>query len=91
MAKRKKHVAGVDLVAWKQRAQNEATALFGGDLGDIWGDGDDYDLFAAAEAAFRAGQSPEAFIREAFAEDLARSEGEDQEHIESLCQEEGYE
>lgn len=77
--------------AWKQQAQHEATELFEGNLGDIWAPGDDYDLFASAETAFRAGQSPAAFIREAFAEDLARQEGEDQEYIESHCQDEGYE
>lgn len=77
--------------AWKQRAQREAEALFDGSLGDIWAAGDDYDLFDAAEVAFRSGQSPEAFVREAFAEDLARRAAEEQEYEESLCQEEDYE
>lgn len=76
--------------AWKQQAQEEAADLFEGNLGDIWAPGDDYDLFAAAETAFRSGQSPAAFIREAFAEDLARLEAEEQERYEELCEADAY-
>ena len=37
----------------------------------LWADGDDYDLFEAAEHAFKAGTTPADFIHEIFAEDFA--------------------
>lgn len=88
--RRTKRNASGEFAAWKQQAQNEAGALFDGNLGDIWAPGDDYDLFAAAETAFRSGQSPAAFIREAFAEDLARLEAEEQERYDELCDADAY-
>lgn len=38
---------------------------------DPFEDDDPYDLFEAAQAAFESEQTPEAFIREMFEEDLA--------------------
>lgn len=54
---------------WKEAAAKCADELL--DLEPIWGEGDLYGLFEAASSAFEQGQSPEAFIREMFEEDLA--------------------
>jgi hypothetical protein len=54
---------------WREAAAKCADELLS--LEPIWSEDDPYDLFEAAQAAFNSGQSPEAFIREMFEEDLA--------------------
>lgn len=54
---------------WREAAAKCADELLS--LEPIWGEGDLYDLFEAAQAAFDSGQTPEAFIREMFEEDLS--------------------
>lgn len=69
---------------WKHEAQTVATELFDGNLGDIWGPGDDYDLVDEAAAAFARGTTAAAFIEKAFEEDLARMDGDEAEYEDSL-------
>ncbi len=57
------------------------------DLGDITAPGDPYDLQESMRAAFERGVLPERFVADAFAEDIARSEGEAAEYAESLAHE----
>jgi hypothetical protein len=54
---------------WKGAAAKCADELL--TLEPIWSPDDPYELLEAAQAAFDSGQSPEAFIREMFEEDLA--------------------
>jgi hypothetical protein len=54
---------------WKAKAAKIADKLL--DLEPIWSSDDPYDLFEAAKFAFDQGQTPEAFIKEMFEEDLA--------------------
>jgi hypothetical protein len=53
-------------------------------VGDLWDEGDPYDLIPSARAAFAEGQSPQGFIEETFAEDLARAEHDEHLYEESL-------
>jgi hypothetical protein len=61
---------------WRDRCGEIALDLL--DLDDILDDGDPYDLADAMEDAYENGQEPEAFIREAFAEDLSVRQYDDQ-------------
>jgi hypothetical protein len=70
------------MTPWKKKARRAAIELLA--LRDIWDEDDPYDLAEAARVAIAAGQSPEAFVREQFAEDLARADGAQQEHLDSL-------
>ncbi len=60
---------------WKKAAQNFADERM---LGDLWSGDDPYDLKEDAEEAYAAGRSPVDFVREAFAEDLASQEHDEQ-------------
>jgi hypothetical protein len=54
---------------WKAEASMFARKLL--DLEPIWSEDDPYDLFNVALTSFEQGQTPEAFIKEMFEEDLA--------------------
>lgn len=54
---------------WKEAAAKCADELLS--LEPIWSENDPYDLFEAAQASFDSGQTPEAFVREVFEEDLS--------------------
>ncbi len=41
-------------------------------VGDMWEEGDNYEMFEMADEAFADGVEPETFIREVFEEDLAK-------------------
>ena len=70
---------------WKAAAQAHANDLgvVGGD--DLWDEDDSYDLKALARGAFERGEDAMTFIEEAFAEDLARAEHDDQQQAESAA------
>jgi hypothetical protein len=70
MTKRKRIPDITEWQTWKVAAQAHADEL--GLLVDLWTETDDYDLVAAATEAFARGDDAEAFIEEAFEEDLAR-------------------
>ena len=55
-------------------------------LGDILAEDDPYDLSEAMSDAHRSGTSPETFVREVFADDLARMEHDKELLRESLEQ-----
>jgi hypothetical protein len=54
---------------WKAEAEKFARKLL--DLEPIWSDDDPYELFNVSLVSFEQGQTPEAFIREMFEEDLS--------------------
>ena len=54
---------------WKVEAEKFARKLL--DLEPIWSDDDPYELFNVALISFEQGQTPEAFIREMFEEDIS--------------------
>lgn len=82
MAARKKKVTTEKLSyeEWQQQCSKAADKLL--NLGDILDDDDPYDLFEYMKERYEAGENPESFIRDAFAEDLAI-----QEHDAMLAQE----
>lgn len=55
-------------------------------MGDIFAEGDPYDLAAASRSAFDAKQSPEEFVDEMFEEDIARSLHNEEQFNESLME-----
>ena len=61
--------------AWKERAADHAKDDEVLGLSDILADDDPYDIADAMTAAFAKGQSPEAFVEETFAEDIASTRG----------------
>ena len=67
---------------WKAAAQLHAEQL--GLPPDLWTEADDYDLAEIAAEAFANRQDPKAFVEEAFEEDLARMENDDEEYARSL-------
>lgn len=72
---------------WKQRCV-EVSKNLGLSLEDMWDESDPYDLKALLHDAWTTRQSAEDFIREAFAEDLARLEGDEADFETSLDEEE---
>ncbi len=56
-------------------------------FGDLFTDKDLYDLREAAEDSYKAGTSPEGFVNEMFADDLASREHDSQMEAESLEEE----
>lgn len=54
---------------WKAEAQKVAERLL--DPEPIWGQGDPYSLLEVGRFSFNKGITPEAFIREIFADDIA--------------------
>jgi hypothetical protein len=62
-------VLRVTYAEWQAQAKKHAEELLS--LGDIWDDADPYDLFEAARAAFDDELTPEEFVEEVFADDLA--------------------
>ncbi len=67
---------------WKAAAQKASDEL--GCPDDLWADGDPYDLVEVAKTDFESGFSPESFVREVFADDIAASEGNESQFVESL-------
>lgn len=67
---------------WRDRAQEYSTEV--GCPDDIWDEDDPYDLSDVALSDYAAGRSPEEFIRNIFADDLAAAEGNEQEFADSL-------
>lgn len=65
---------------WRSEVGRHAEELLG--LGDALDEDDPYELFESMPGAHAAGQDPEAFVREMFADDLASLE-----HDELLRQE----
>ena len=54
---------------WKEAVAQCADKLLS--LTDLWSEDDPYDLFEVAQESYDNGQTPEAFIRWIFEEDLA--------------------
>jgi hypothetical protein len=74
MSKRKtksKPAAPSSFEIWKAACNAHAADVLPG-LGDMWAEDDPYDLTETARDAFDAGQTAEAFVEDAFAEDLDR-------------------
>jgi|GEM_PF-6783168 len=57
-------------------------------MGDLFAEGDPYDLVEASRTAFEAKQPPEEFVDEMFDEDIARSLHNEEQFNESLTHEE---
>lgn len=53
---------------------------------DLWADDDPYELAECGEAAFNDGDTPQAFIDDIFADDLASREHDDLMEQEAHCQ-----
>lgn len=73
--------------AWKNAVRDILDRTLG--LGDVWNEDDPYDLAECWPAAFAAGQSPRAFVEEAFAEDYADREYNDYLAAEAAASEDG--
>ncbi len=67
---------------WKAAVQKASNDL--GCPDNLWADGDPYDLAEVAKTDFESGFSPESFVREVFADDIAASEGNESQFVESL-------
>ncbi len=59
---------------WQERAQVHSLTVDGPD--DLWAEDDPYDLREAAKSAHARGQTPEAFVEEIFADDIASREND---------------
>ena len=70
---------------WKVKAEAVAIDLLG--LNDLFTEKDLYDLREAAEASYKDGVSPQGFVEEMFADDLASRENDSQMEAESLEEE----
>jgi hypothetical protein len=70
------------LQEWKDRAQ--AYSITTGCPGDLWDEDDPYELKNVAVEAHAAETSPEEFVRNIFADDLAAAEGDEQDFSDSL-------
>jgi hypothetical protein len=68
---------------WKEACIKKSEEL-GLTVGDMWEEGDPYDLFNEAERYFKDGADPVIFLEEIFEEDLARRAGDDEESLNSL-------
>ena len=63
-----------DYEAWQELVKKRTESLLG--LGDIWDEDDPYDLFESARAAFADDITPEHFVAEMFADDIASREND---------------
>jgi predicted proteasome-type protease len=72
----------VTLQEWKDRARVYSTTV--GCPDDLWDEDDPYQLKNVAVEAHAAGTSPEEFVRDVFADDLAASEGDELDFNNSL-------
>lgn len=79
---RAESIRGVTFTTWKKRVAASAEKKLA--LGDVMDEDDPYECHKLMEPAWRAGQTPAAFVREVFAEDFCGQEYERELHRESL-------